>query len=166
MKALVTFGLGKLTIGYAHRIYEGLQQYQWQVHEPLCHGRPVLPAPETPASDAICTDMTGHIGGVTTLPKTAIAANIPSTGLKPNETSASNPTAPSSLPAKEERVDYLAGLVALGCMLVTAIHFCLTFSPTAIKPSAYIHYKSEIWARKAIDSYFLNLIWIGELLRP
>ena len=69
MKALVTFGLGKLTIGYAHRIYEGLQQYQWQVHEPLCHGRPVLPAPETPASDAICTDMTGYTGGVTTLPE-------------------------------------------------------------------------------------------------
>src|SRR5271169_1217469 len=113
MKALVTFGLGKLTIGYAHRIYEGLQQYQWQVHEPLCHGRPVLPAPETPASDAICTDMTGYTGGVIALPKTAIAANIPSTGSKPTETSASNPTAPSSLPAKEERVDYLAGLVAL-----------------------------------------------------
>jgi hypothetical protein len=57
--------------------------------------------------------MTGDTGGVTALPKTAIAANIPSTGSKPTDTSASNPTAPSSLPAKEERVDYLAGLVAL-----------------------------------------------------
>lgn len=110
--------------------------------------------------------MTGYTGGVTALPKTAIAANIPSTGSKPTDTSASNPTAPSSLPAKEEWVDYLAGLVALSCMLATAIHFCLTFSPTAIKPGAYIHYKSEIWAWKTIDSCFLNLIWIGELPRP
>jgi len=165
MKALVAFKLGKLAISYAHRIYEGLQQHQWQVHEPLCHGRPVLPAPEIPASDAICTDITGYTGGVTALPKTVIA-NIPSTGSKPTDASASNPTAPSSLPAKEERVDYLARLVALSCMLVTTIHFCLTFSPTAIKAGAYIHYKSEIWARKAIDSYFLNLIWIGELPRP
>lgn len=155
MKALVTFSLGKL-----NRIYEGLQQYQWQVHEPLCHGRPVLPASETPASDAICTDMTCYTGGVTALPKTAIAANILSTGSNPTDTSASNPTAPSSLPAKEERVDYLAGLVALSCMLVTAIHFCLTFSPTAITPGAYIHFKSEIWVRGTIGSYFLDLIWI------
>lgn len=92
MKALVTFRLGKLTTSYAHRIYEPLQQYQWQVREPLCHGRPVLPAPETPASAPISQ----------------------------------------------------------------AIHFCLNFSPTAIKPGAYIHYKNEIWARETIDSYSLT----------
>ena len=83
--------------------------------------------------------------------------------LKATDSAAPNPTAPSKLPAKKQRVDYLAGLVALSCMLVTAIHFCLTFTPAAINPGAYIHYKSETWARKTIDSYFLNLIWIGKL---
>jgi hypothetical protein len=108
--------------------------------------------------------MTGDTGGVTALPKTAIAANIPLTGSKPTDTSASSPTAPSSLPAKEQLVDYLAGLVALELYVGDRYSFLL--QPTAIKPGAYIHYKSEIWARKTIGSYFLNLIWIGELPRP
>ncbi|KAA6406669.1 MAG: hypothetical protein FRX48_09601 [Lasallia pustulata] len=63
-----------------------------------------------------------------------------------------------------KRVDYLAGLVALSSLLVTAIHFSLTFVPAAVNPGAYYHYKSEVWAKKIIDPYLLNLIWIGPFL--
>ena len=68
----------------------------------------------------------------------------------------------SNLPVTKHRIDYLAGLVTLSCLLVTAIEFCLTFSPGAINPEANVHYESEIWARKTVDSYFLNLIWFGK----
>ena len=67
-------------------------------------------------------------------------------------------------PVPAKRVDYLAGLVALSSLLVTAIHFSLTFIPAAVNPGAYYHYKSEIWAKKIIDPYLLNLIWIGPFL--
>lgn len=69
-----------------------------------------------------------------------------------------------NLPVAAKRVDYLAGLVALSSLLVTAIHFSLTFIPAAVNPGAYYHYKSEIWAKKIIDPYLLNLIWIGPFL--
>ena len=69
-----------------------------------------------------------------------------------------------ALPAAAKRVDYLAGLVALSSLLVTAIHFSLTFIPAAVNPGAFYHYKSEIWAKKIIDPYLLNLIWIGPFL--
>ena len=67
-----------------------------------------------------------------------------------------------SLSPPKKRVDYLAGLVAVSCLLVTGIHFCLTFATAAINPGAYFHYESELWARRTINSYFLNLIWIGK----
>ena len=70
------------------------------------------------------------------------------------------------LPAQKQRVDYLAGLVGMSCLLVTAIHFCLTFVPATINPGAYVHYSYESWARKTISSYFLNLIWIGKFSHP
>ena len=69
-----------------------------------------------------------------------------------------------SLPVTAKRVDYLAGLVALSSLLVTAIHFSLTFIPAAVNPGAFYHYRSEIWAKKIIDPYLLNLIWIGPFL--
>lgn len=72
--------------------------------------------------------------------------------------------ATNGLPAPKKRVDYLAGLVAVSSLLVTGIHFCLTFIPATINPGAFMHYKSEIWARKTIDSFLLNLIWIGPFL--
>jgi hypothetical protein len=126
----------------------------------------VLPTPDAPAGNALHTNMLGCNESPTTVSKTAINVHSPLAGFNAIDSIVPNPTAPSNLPAKKQRVDYLAGLVALSCMLVTAIHFCLTFAPAAINPGAYIHYKSEIWARKTIDSYFLNLIWIGKLLRP
>ncbi|KAL1876166.1 hypothetical protein Plec18167_005430 [Paecilomyces lecythidis] len=70
----------------------------------------------------------------------------------------------AAAPTAKKRVDYLAGLVALSSLLVTQIHFGLTFVPAAINPGAFMHYKSEIWARKTVTPYLLNLIWIGPFL--
>ena len=70
---------------------------------------------------------------------------------------------PANVPSKKQHIEHLAGLVAVSCLLVTSIHFCLTFVPAAINPDAYVHYYSEVWARKTVDAYLLNLIWIGEL---
>lgn len=70
----------------------------------------------------------------------------------------------AAAPAAKKRVDYLAGLVAISSLLVTQIHFGLTFIPAAINPGAYLHYESEIWARKTVTPYLLNLIWIGPFL--
>jgi hypothetical protein len=70
----------------------------------------------------------------------------------------------AGLPEAKKRVDYLAGLVAVSLLLVTGINFCLTFVPASINPGAFSHYASETWARKTIDPYLLNLIWIGPFL--
>jgi Glycosyl hydrolases family 16 len=70
----------------------------------------------------------------------------------------------TAAPKAKARVDYLAGLVAMSSLLVTAIHFNLTFSPAAINPDAYVHNQSEVWARKLVTSFFLNLNWIGPFL--
>lgn len=69
-----------------------------------------------------------------------------------------------NLPAPKKRVDYLAGLVAVSSLLVTAIHFNLTFVYGTLNAGAYTHYVSETVARKFINSYFLNLLWIGPFL--
>jgi hypothetical protein len=70
---------------------------------------------------------------------------------------------PTFAPTKQ-RVEHLAGLVAVSCLLVTTIHFCYTFAPATIDPGSQDHYRSEIWARKTIDPYLLNLVWIGPFL--
>lgn len=69
-----------------------------------------------------------------------------------------------NLPEPKKRVDYLAGLVAVSSLLVTAIHFCLTFVFGTINAGAYTHYASETIARKFINSFLLNLLWIGPFL--
>ena len=71
---------------------------------------------------------------------------------------------PANLPTTQKRVDYLAGLVAFSCLLVTANHFILTFAPGVITPGAFEHYRSETWGRKLLGPYLLNLIWIGPFL--
>jgi hypothetical protein len=60
----------------------------------------------------------------------------------------------------EKRVDYLVGLVAFSCFLITTTNFSLTFIPAAIDPITFDHYPSEIWARKTIAPFFLNPNWI------
>jgi hypothetical protein len=67
-------------------------------------------------------------------------------------------------PPKQQRVDYLAGFIAMSAILVTMDHFGLTFWAGVIIPSVRPHYKSEIWARKTIATYFLDPLWIGPFL--
>ena len=82
-----------------------------------------------------------------------------------SEPSSTGRTEPKkNLPEQKKRVDYLAGLVAVSSLLVTAIHFSLTFVVGTINAGAYTHYDSETIARKFINSYFLNLLWIGPFL--
>ena len=71
---------------------------------------------------------------------------------------------PKNLPAAKKRVDYLAGLVAVSSLLVTAIHFSLTFAIGAINAGAFKHYHSEEVARKTVTPFLLNLLWIGPFL--
>jgi len=64
----------------------------------------------------------------------------------------------------KNRIDHLAGLVAVSCLVVTAIHFNLTFVFGDLNPGAFNHYRSEEIARKTFSQVFLNLIWIGPFL--
>ncbi|ORY09760.1 hypothetical protein BCR34DRAFT_540400 [Clohesyomyces aquaticus] len=61
----------------------------------------------------------------------------------------------------KQRVDYLAGLVALASVLVTLIHFALTFLPATEIPYTHTHYQSEMWALKIVTPYLLTFSWIG-----
>lgn len=65
--------------------------------------------------------------------------------------------------AKEQRVNYLAGLVAFACLGVTATHFCLTFVPYAGGLNEGVHYKSEVIARWFATPYIMDPIWLGPL---
>ena len=67
----------------------------------------------------------------------------------------------TNLPEGKRRVDYFAGLVAVSTLLVTAIHFILTFVPGAINPGGFTHFTSETIARKTVTNFLLNLFWIG-----
>lgn len=60
-----------------------------------------------------------------------------------------------------DRIDYLAGLVALCAILVTVMHFGLTFAPAIVIPGAPAHYRSEYWAQKIIAPFVLNQMWLG-----
>ena len=83
---------------------------------------------------------------------------------KPEQPAAGRTETKKNLPEPKKRVDYLAGLVAVSSLLVTAIHFSLTFVVGTINAGAYTHYYSETIARKFFNSYFLNLLWIGPFL--
>ena len=82
------------------------------------------------------------------------------------ETSAAAATVASgaAAPLARQRVDYLAGFIAMSALLVTMNHFGLTFWASVIIPSVRPHYASETWARKTIASYFLDPLWIGPFL--
>jgi hypothetical protein len=64
-------------------------------------------------------------------------------------------------PAPRDRVDYLAGLVALCAVIVTVMHFGLTFVPAIVIPGAPQHAKSEWWAQKIVAPFILNQMWLG-----
>ncbi|KIX09244.1 uncharacterized protein Z518_00323 [Rhinocladiella mackenziei CBS 650.93] len=70
----------------------------------------------------------------------------------------------SGKPPPAQRVDYLAGFIALSAILVTLNHFALTFFPAVIEPGVPYHYSSEMWARKTFATYIFDALWIGPFL--
>ncbi|KAH6629854.1 hypothetical protein C7974DRAFT_194401 [Boeremia exigua] len=64
-------------------------------------------------------------------------------------------------PPPRQRIDYLAGLVALCAIVVTIMHFGLTFVPAIVIPGAPQHAKSEYWAQKIVAPFILNQMWLG-----
>ena len=62
----------------------------------------------------------------------------------------------------QQRVDYLAGLVALACLLVSIRHFVLTFWPYVVMGYGNTeHFVWERWAYIFFGGYFLTPLWIG-----
>lgn len=112
-----------------------------------------------------------HLGGLTS-PNTPAEASTTDLLLKgaklpPGEpegsVAAANPGAKPTpvLPQARTRVDYLAGLVAVCSLLVSCTHFILTFVPSVIEQYLPQHYESEYWARRTIEPFFFNEIWVG-----
>ena len=64
-------------------------------------------------------------------------------------------------PPPRQRIDYLAGLVALCAIVVTVMHFGLTFVPAIVIPGAPQHHESEYWAQKIVAPFILNQMWLG-----
>lgn len=64
-------------------------------------------------------------------------------------------------PPVRQRIDYLAGLVALCAILVTVMHFGLTFVPAIVIPGAHQHHPSEYWAQQIVAPFILNQMWLG-----
>lgn len=64
-------------------------------------------------------------------------------------------------PPPRQRIDYLAGLVALCAIVVTVMHFGLTFVPAIVIPGAPQHAESEYWAQKIVAPFILNQMWLG-----
>ena len=75
------------------------------------------------------------------------------------------PGAPTSLPAPkstQQRVDHLAGLVALACLSVSLGHFTLTFWPyVSMGYGPVKHYAAEKWLYIFGGGYLLTPLWIG-----
>ena len=65
------------------------------------------------------------------------------------------------VPEPQKRIDHLAGLVVISCLLVTAINFNLTFLYGDILGDSFARFYSLSVARKTITPFFLNPIWIG-----
>ncbi|KAI4663784.1 uncharacterized protein J4E78_004202 [Alternaria triticimaculans] len=67
---------------------------------------------------------------------------------------------PQPLPQRQ-RIDHLAGLTALCSLVVTLMHFGLTFVPAIVTPGADAHNASEPWAQRIIGPFLLNQMWLG-----
>ncbi|KAF7196599.1 hypothetical protein HII31_01969 [Pseudocercospora fuligena] len=79
--------------------------------------------------------------------------------------------AATAIPAKEQlphgqapqqRIDYLAGLVALCCIMVTLRHFSLTFWPYITTSQGYVmHFRADLALSYVLGPYVLTPLWIG-----
>ena len=61
----------------------------------------------------------------------------------------------------QQRVDHLAGLLVLSCVLITGLNFNLTYVYGDVVADKFIHTRIEEVARKTIAPFLLNRIWIG-----
>ncbi|KAK3673538.1 hypothetical protein LTR78_006442 [Recurvomyces mirabilis] len=86
------------------------------------------------------------------VPEGSVAAANPGAKLAP---------VPVGLPQARTRVDYLAGLVAVCSILVSLEHWVLTYTPSVVMEYLDSHYASEYWARRTIEPFFFNDIWVG-----
>ena len=100
------------------------------------------------------------ISPVVTAPE-ASASGLP--GQK-SETPSKTQEAFPSVPETQKRIDHLAGLVVISCLLVTAINFNLTFLYGDILGDNFTRFHSLAVARKTVTPFFLNPIWIGPFL--
>lgn len=64
-------------------------------------------------------------------------------------------------PPARTRIDHLAGLTALCSLVVTVMHFGLTFVPAMVQPGMDAHNASEPWAQRIIGPFLLNQMWLG-----
>jgi hypothetical protein len=74
--------------------------------------------------------------------------------------SAAKPPPAVALHGGKPRIDYMAGMVAVCALMVTLIHYALTFLP-ALDSGYNAHYRSEIWGKRILAPYFLNAAWLG-----
>ncbi|EME41040.1 hypothetical protein DOTSEDRAFT_56085 [Dothistroma septosporum NZE10] len=64
--------------------------------------------------------------------------------------------------APQQRIDYLAGLVAICCIMVTFRHFSLTFWPYVTESQGDTkHFKADQVLSYILGPYFLTPLWIG-----
>lgn len=64
--------------------------------------------------------------------------------------------------APQQRIDYLAGLVAICCLMVTLRHFSLTFWPYVVTGQGNIkHFPADKWLSPILGPYLLTPLWIG-----
>ena len=69
-----------------------------------------------------------------------------------------------NLPEAQKRIDHLAGLVVVSCLLVTVVNFILTFISGDHIPGGFAHYRGEAVSRKTTAPFLENPIWIGPFL--
>ncbi|KAK4494961.1 hypothetical protein PRZ48_014317 [Zasmidium cellare] len=62
----------------------------------------------------------------------------------------------------QQRIDYLAGLVAVSCIMVTFRHFSLTFWPYVTESQGNLkHFGADQWLSYILGPYLLTPFWIG-----
>ncbi|CAK1358556.1 unnamed protein product [Cercospora beticola] len=71
------------------------------------------------------------------------------------------PQAPK-VPQTQQRIDYLAGLVAISCIMVTVRHFALTFWPYIVEAQgSTMHFAADRTLSYIFGPYILTPLWIG-----
>jgi hypothetical protein len=116
------------------------------------------PMPYTPAPESLYQDSQLTLTG----PRTHI--NVPDDKITMETVTETALPAPRMRPQPappRQRIDHLAGLTALCSLVVTLMHFGLTFVPAIVQPGAHAHSASEPWAQRIIGPFLLNQMWLG-----